>query len=99
MNGVCSYRDPIFHLRAVFKFSILILSDPYQGYSTRQSVQTLDGLIPARVQQESKAHQASRAGRFAKTSENRQLHSLLHIKVLWLATRIKQAQFEETVFC
>jgi len=25
-----------------FKFSILILSDPYQGYSTRQSVQTLD---------------------------------------------------------
>ena len=23
-------------------FSILILSDPYQGYSTRQSVQTLD---------------------------------------------------------
>jgi len=73
-----------------FKFSILILSDPYQGYSTRQSVQTLDGLIPARVQQESKAHQASRAGRFDKTTENRQLHSLLHINVLWLLTRIKQ---------
>ena len=34
---------------------------------------------------------ASRAGRFAKTAENRQLHSLLHIKVLWLATCIKQA--------
>ena len=76
-----------------FKFSILILSDPYQGYSTRQSVQTLDALIPARVQQ------VSRAGRFADTIENMQLHSLLHIKVLWLATPIKQAQFRETVFC
>ena len=50
-----------------------------------QSVQTLDGLIPARVQE------ASRAGRFAKTTENRQLHSLLHIKVFWLVTLIKQA--------
>ena len=55
---------------------------PVQSTAT---VQTLDGLIPAR------ALQASRAGRFAKTSENRQLHSLLHMNVLWLATRIKQA--------
>ena len=49
------------------------------------SVQTLDGLIPARVQQ------ASRAGRFANTAENNQLHSLMHINVLWLVTHIKQA--------
>ncbi len=49
------------------------------------TVQTLDALIPAI------ALQASSAGRFAKTSENKQLHSLLHINVLWLVTRIKQA--------
>jgi hypothetical protein len=36
-------------------------------------------------------NKASRAGRFVKSTENRQLHSLLHIKVLWLASRIKQA--------
>ena len=65
------------------------LKRPDSGHSlpvqSTLTVQTLDGLIPAR------ALQASRAGRFAKTSENRQLHSLLHINLLWLAARIIQA--------
>ena len=36
-------------------------------------------------------NKASRAGRFANTAENNQLHSLMHINVLWLVTHIKQA--------
>jgi len=52
------------------------------------SVQTLDGLIPARVQQ------ASRAGCFADTKENMKLHSLLHINVLWLVDRILRNQYK-----
>ena len=52
---------------------------------TIPTVQTLDALIPTR------ATQASRAGHFSKSMRKTQLHSLLHINVLWLATRINQA--------
>ena len=55
---------------------------PVQSTAT---VQSLDALIPSR------ATQASRAGHFRKNRQHTQLHSLLHIKVLWLVTRIKQA--------
>ena len=37
------------------------------------------------------SNKASRAGRFVKSTENKQLHSLLHINLLLLATPIKQA--------
>ena len=60
---------------------------------TIPTVQTLDALIPAR------ATQASRAGHFIKSMRKTQLHSLLHIKVLRLVIRIKQAYFKEAVFC
>jgi len=63
---------------------------PVQSTST---VQTLDALIPSR------ATQASRAGHFSKSMRKTQLHSLLHMNVLWLVTRIKNAYFYETVFC
>jgi hypothetical protein len=62
------------------------------------SVQTLETPSPSRANQASITTQVSRAGRFVKTTENRQLQSQLHINVLWLATRIKHAQFAETVF-
>ena len=69
---------------------------PVQSTST---VQTLDALIPARALVPSRAAEASRAEHFMRNTQNTQLHSLLHINLLWLATSIKQALFDETVFC
>ena len=62
---------------------------PVQSTAT---VQTLDALIPAKVQQASRAAQASSAGHLYQKSEKKtQLHSLLHINFLWLPTSKKHA--------
>ena len=72
MNGVCSYRDPIFHLRAVF------------GIFNTYSFRSVPRLFNTSKRPDSGHHYPSRAiqaysaGRFVCSTENSQLHEVFH---------------------